>query len=150
VDGDRSVRVSLFQTQYRHTGRWALHRRRSTGNYNFFVDPLDPFLARTPGPAPPTAPGRVGITRPDNLPSDAWAPLTFQTVEFDDVVCDLGPEPAPMELAVRNMSPPVEILMFEVGREEARDGGTGGDTLGARRCSHALADRRRVRLDRSG
>jgi hypothetical protein len=87
-----------------------------------FVDPVDPFLARTPSPAPPTAPGRVGVTRPDEPPRDARALLTFETVEFDDVVRDLRPVPAPMEeLAVRNVSPPVEMLIFEVGREEARD-----------------------------
>jgi hypothetical protein len=88
-----------------------------------FVEPVELFLARTPGPAPPTAPGRVGVTRPEDPPRDARALLTFDTVEFVDVFLDLAPVPGPTEeLAVRKVSLVVEILMPEVGRDEVKEG----------------------------
>jgi len=86
----------------------------------FFVDPVELFLARMPGPTPPT--GRVGVTRPEDPPRDARALLTVETVEFVDVFLDLTPVPAPTEeLAVRNVSLVVETLAPEVGREEDKD-----------------------------
>jgi hypothetical protein len=87
-----------------------------------FVEPVELFLARTPGPAPPTAPGRVGVTRPEDPPRDARALLTFDTVEFVDVFLDLAPVPGPTEeLAVRKVSLVVEILIPEVGRDDVKE-----------------------------
>ena len=87
-----------------------------------FVEPAEDFLARTPGAAPPAAPGRVGVTRPVDSPIDARALLTFETVEFADVFLDLVPVPTPTkELAVRKVSLVVEALIPEMVREEANE-----------------------------
>ena len=83
------------------------------------VDPVDIFLARTADPVP--AVGRLGVTRPEDPPMEART-LTFDTVEPDEVFLTLLPAPM-AELAVRKVvEPSVVVEIFDVGREEAREG----------------------------